>query len=389
MTAAKLPVAPRTLSLALVLVLALMMGCSDDKTGEAPDMQASVKIAQPLIQQTIEWDDYTGRIEAVDSVDIRARVGGHLESVHFTAGARVNKGDLLFVIDPRPYQAQLNLARAELERAKIRRELAKNDLARAENLHAARAMSAEDYDARQKGLREAAAAVASASAQVDAAKLDLDYSEIRAPISGRIGRAMVTPGNLVGIGIDASVLATLVSIDPVHVYIDVDEQSVLRYRRRAHQLNPKSHDLTGTPMQLAIADETDFPHQGHIDYLSPRENPDTGTVTLRGVFANPEQWLIPGFFARVRIRASEPYPALLLPERVLITDQTLRFVWVLKADGQLDYRHIVPGPRIGNLRVIREGLAADDWVVVVGGQKLKAAMPVKPEKITLDAAGTP
>lgn len=376
-----------TMSFLLAWAFTLATGCDNAKQAEPPKMEPNVKVAHPLTQETIEWDEYTGRIEAVNSVDIRARVSGYLEKVNFTAGAKVNKGDLLFVIDPRPYQAQLNLAKAELERAKTRQELAKNDLARADNLFNVKAISAEEYDARQKGLREAAAAVASAEASVYAAKLNLDYTEIRAPISGRIGREMITVGNLVSTGNDATILTTLVSTDPVYVYIDVDEQSVLRYRRRAQQQNPKANDLKGTPIQLAVADEADFPHQGRIDYIAPRENASTGTVTLRGVFDNPNELLSPGFFARVRVRASDPYPATLIPDRAIVTDQSQRFVWTVKSDNQLDYRQVVPGPRIGSLRVVREGIQNDDWVVIEGAQKLKPGMQVKPEKTTLNASG--
>lgn len=361
-------------------------GSSGDSAGAPPaPPPAAVKIVQPLSRETTEWDEYTGRVEAINSVDIRARVGGYLDSVNFTAGAKVKKGDLLFQIDPKPLKAQLNYAVAELERAKTKRELAKNDLSRAENLFKAKAISAEEYDMRNKGLREAAAAVESAEANVYSAKLNLEYTEIRAPINGRVGREMVTAGNLVKA--DDTVLTNIVSTDPVYVYVDADEQSVLRYRRHAQQHGKGSADLKGTPVELAVADESGFPHQGKLDYIAPREDAATGTLTLRGVFANPDELLSPGFFARLRVQASASYQALLLPDRAIATDQAQRFVWVINQDNQAEYRQVTPGSRIGDMRVIRSGLQADDWVVVEGLQKLKPGAKVNPERTSLPTQG--
>lgn len=370
--------------LLLGIVMLALVACDQAPKQQPPSQEASVKVAQALIQEVTEWDAYTGRIEAIESVEVRARVEGYLEKVNFKAGSKVNKGDLLFVIDPKPFKAQFNYATAELERAKTKHELAKNDLARAENLFKAKAISAEEYDARQKGLRESAAAVTSAEANVYTAKLNLDYSEIRAPITGRIGREMVTVGNLVKGGGEGTLLTQIVSTDPVYVYVDADEKSVLKYRRRAQQQGQGSADLKGTEVQLAVADEKDFPHQGRLDYIAPEANAATGTVTLRGVFANPDELLSPGFFARMRVRGSDPYRATLLPDRAIATDQAQRFVWVVKPDNQLEYRRITLGPLIGQMRVVRDGVNGDDWVVVEGGQKLRPGISVKPERITLE-----
>ncbi|MBD9356493.1 efflux RND transporter periplasmic adaptor subunit [Methylomonas albis] len=365
-----------------------LLGCSgsnDAANAPAAPPPSNVKIAQALSQETTEWDEYTGRVEAVNAVDIRARVGGYLDKVNFTAGEKVKKGDLLFQIDPKPLKAQLNFAVAELERAKTKRELAKNDLSRAENLFKAKAISAEEYDGRNKGLREAAAAVESAEANVYTAKLNLEYAEIRAPINGRVGREMITAGNLVKA--DDTLLTNIVSTDPVYVYVDADEQSVLKYRRHAQQHGKGSADLKGTPVELAVADETGFPHHGQLDYISPREEAATGTLTLRGVFANPDELLSPGFFARLRVKASASYLALLLPDRAIATDQAQRFVWVINQDNQAEYRQVTPGARIGDLRVIRDGLKPDDWVVVEGLQKLKPGAKVNPERTVLAEPG--
>lgn len=371
-------------SLLATFTLISVIGCGNSN---APGSQANqppppkIKIAQPLSQQVTEWDEYTGRIEAVNSVDIRARVSGYLEKVNFKAGDKVRKGDLLFLIDPKPFAAQLSYAEAELERAKSKHELAKNDLSRAERLFRGKAISEEELDARSKGLRETLAAVESAKANVHTAQLNLEFTNIRAPIDGRIGRELITAGNLVsGSGADATLLSFIVTTDPVYVYVDADERSVLKYRRQAQ----KKDDSPGngkTPVELAVADEVNFPHQGHLDYISPRADTATGTVTLRGILANPDELLSPGFFARMRVRASAPYPAILLPERAIGTDQAQRFIWVVNQDNQVEYRKVELGAHIGQSRVITQGLKPEEWVVIEGISKLKPGIKVNPERI--------
>jgi multidrug efflux system membrane fusion protein len=369
------------------VTLVTMIGCETQTESDAKPAQGqppSVKIVQPLAQDVTEWDEYTGRIEAVSSVDVRARVSGYLEKVNFKAGEKVKKGDLLFLIDPKPFSAQLNFAAAELERAKAKRELAKNDMERAERLFRGKAISEEEYDARSKGLREAVATVNSAEANVYTARLNLDFTKIRAPIDGQIGRELITEGNLVsGGGGDATLLTFIVSTNPVYVYVDADERSVLKYRRQSGQDGSNNIGAGQTPAQLALADEADFPHQGILDYIAPREDAATGTVTLRGVFANPDGLLSPGFFARMRVRGSESYPAILVPDRAIATDQAQRFVWIVNQENQVEYRRVVLGAPIGQSRVIKEGLKAGEWVVIEGLQKLKPGIKVNPERISL------
>lgn len=374
-------------SLMASAMLMALIGCGNHD-GSAPQpgqgQLPNVKIAQPLSQEVTEWDEYTGRIEAVNSVDVRARVSGYLEKVNFKAGDKVSKGDLLFLIDPKPFTAQLNYAEAELERTKSRLELAKNDWSRAERLFRTKAISEEEHDARNKGLREAVAAVQSAQANVYTAKLNLEYTQIRSPIDGRIGRELITVGNVVNSGgSDSTLLTFIVSTDPVYVYVDADERSVLKYRRQAKNEGRGSLGDERTPVELAVADEVDFPHQGHLDYISPREDAATGTLTLRGVFANPDELLSSGFFARMRIRQSTPYPAILLPDRAIGTDQAQRFVWVVNQENQVEYRKVVLGAHIGQSRVIAEGLKPEEWTVIEGIQKLKPGIKVNPERITL------
>ncbi|MEY4719490.1 MAG: hypothetical protein RL563_2108 [Pseudomonadota bacterium] len=385
---ARLNLVDRKPSIYLIATLTLLTvsGCETHQQQPPPMPEPSVKIAQALNQTITEWDEYTGHLEAVNAVEIRARVGGYLEKIHFVAGAKVKQGDLLFEIDPKPYKAQLNFAQAELERAQSKLALAKNDLARAEGLLRAKAIATEEYDARHKGLREATAAVASAEANVYAAKLNLEYTHIRAPISGRIGREMVTVGNLINAGAESSPLTSIVSVDPIYATVDIDERALLNYRRRLLKEGSQPSDLKGTPLQLGLADEANFPHRGQVDYVAPKANAGTGTISLRGLFSNDDEILSPGFFARVRIQGSEAHAALLLPERALGTDLAQRFVWVVTADNQLEYRSVTPGTHVGPLRVIKEGLKADDWVVIEGLQKLKAGMHVKPERVQIDPA---
>lgn len=375
---------PTIWPLCVALGVALWLGgCGKGAESTAPSAQPpppKVKVAKPLSQEVVEWDEYTGRIEAVDSVDVKARVSGYLEKINFSAGDQVTRGELLFQIDPRPYQAQLNLANAKLEQAKTRSELARNDLQRANQLLKAKAISEEEHDKRNKGLREAAAAVQSAKAEVEIAQLNLDYTQVVSPINGHVGREQVTVGNLVSGGDNATLLTTIVSSDPVYVYFDADERSVLKYRRQ----QSKHADIHKIPAKLAVADESDFPHQGYLDYQSPQADPATGTVRLRGVFANPDELLIPGFFARVRIRAAAPYPALLIPDRAILTDQAQRFVWILNAENQAEHRRVTPGALVGTLRVIQDGVQADDRIVIEGVQKVRPGAQVVPEPVTLN-----
>jgi multidrug efflux system membrane fusion protein len=370
----------------VVMTLAVIYGCgnkADSAKSELQSQSIAVTIAQPLSQEVTDWDEYTGRIEAVNSVDVRARVGGYLEKVNFKAGDRVKKGDLLFIIDPKPFQAQLSHAEAELNQAKVRQQLAKNDLDRAERLFQAKAISGEEYDMRSKRVRESAGAVESAKANVYSARINLDFTHIRSPIDGMIGRELITAGNLVnGVGNEPNLLTFIVSTDPVYVYVEADERSVLKYRRLAQQHGHHIGDKA-TPVQLALADESGFPHQGSLDYISPREDIATGTLTLRGVFANPDGLLSPGFFARMRVQGSPAYPAILLPDRAIGTDQARRFVWVVSQEDKVGYRRVSLGSQIGDLRVITQGIEPGEWIVIEGLQKLKPGMKVNPKRISL------
>jgi len=349
--------------------------------GQMPPMP--VKVAQPLAREVTEWDDYTGRIEAVESVEVKARVDGYLDQVLFRDGDHVKKGDLLFLIDQRPYRALLEQAQAFLEQARSRLARARNDKERGERLKQSRAISEEEFDARDKGLLENSAQVKAAEADVRTAQLNLEFTEIHAPIGGRIGRELITPGNLVKA--DDTILTQIVSLDPVYVYLDADERAALKYRRLTQAGKRAGVKEGKIPAQLALLDETGFPHQGVIDYADPRLDTGSGTLRVRGVFRNPDEFLSPGYFARVRMPGSEPYPALLLPEKAIGADQGQKFVWIAKDDGSIEYRRIVPGKPFGEYRAIAEGLKAEDKVVIEGIQKLRPGVRVQAEVVTLSA----
>lgn len=370
----------------IALALGLSSACQHESSpASAPDMPpALVTVSQPIVKEVVEWDEYTGRTEAVKTVEVRARAKGYLNKILFKDGSRVKKGDLLFVIDAKPYQAELNKTLAELNQVKARQELAVNDLERADRLLKAQAISKEEYDSRSKGLKEMQSGVASANASVAIAKLNLDYTEVRAPISGRIARTLITEGNLVnGNGGEETLLTYIVSTDPIYVYLDADERSVLKYRKLAEQGKRQSARNQKIPCQLALGDEEGFPHQGYIDYVEPRADPGTGTIRARGVFPNPDEYLSPGFFARIRIPGSDQYQATLINEQAIGTDQSQKYVMVVNGKNLAEYRPVRLGRTVDGLRVVTEGLTPSDWVVVNGLQRLIPGKAVKPEQAAM------
>jgi multidrug efflux system membrane fusion protein len=354
----------------------LLAGCSKS---ESPNTKAPPKpvivSSQPVQQEIVEWDEYTGRLQAVESVEIRARVSGYLKEIAFKDGGKVKKGDLLFVVDPRPYMAQLHQATAELDRAKSRLDLARNDVGRAQRLLKEQAISEEEYDTRSKNLVQAAASVESAKATVDIAQLNVDFTQIRAPIPGRISRKLITEGNLVAA--DTTVLATIVSVDPIHVYVDADERSVLKYRRLSIEGKRQSARDFKIYVEMALIDEQAFPHQGYIDYVDPEVNPATGTIRARGVFANPDDLLGPGLFARVRVPGSGKYKALLISDRAIAMDQGKQFVMVVTKDNHAEYRPIQTGRIHDGLRIVTIGLSPEDWVITNGLQFVRPGIEVE------------
>ena len=373
----------------LLTVLLLGAGCGKPPAGPGAAgarPPAAVTVNQPAQREVVEWDTYPGRLDAVESVEVRARVSGYLQSINFKDGAEVKKGDLLFVIDPRQYQAELEHSEAELRMALTRFELASNDLSRAERLLKSKAISEEEADSRSKAQREAAAAIQSATAMTQMARLNTEYTRITAPIDGRIGRKLITEGNLVnGNQGQATLLTTIVSVDPVYCYFDADESSVLKYQQLARDGRRESLRDGKVVCELELANETGFPHKGVMDFVDNRIDPATGTLRVRGVFDNPGpgRVLQPGFFARIRVPGSGKYPALLVPDLAVGTDQGQKFVYVVDAKNTVEYRSVKLGPIIDGLRVVREGLKTNDWVIVNGLMSVRPGVPVNPTRAVI------
>jgi multidrug efflux system membrane fusion protein len=367
----------------------LLLGCGPSKSASPAPIKVTVSLPQRAI--VTNWDEYSGHIEAVDTVGIRPRVAGYIDSVHFQDGASVKSGDLLFVIDPRPYQAELAHARAQREQAESRLELARNDFKRAEGLRGTKAISEEDYDSRSKAVQEAEAVAAAARAAEATAQINLDYTQIKAPISGQIGRRLVTPGNFVqlqGNGGAATLLATIVSTDPMYCYFDVEEGAFLRYGGNAKAgLGGQGAD-GGIACELGLVNEDGFGRRGRIDFADNQVNPQTGTIRLRAVFDNADGVLLPGMFARVRVAAGLPEETLLVPEVAIGSEQGYKYVYVVNAENKVETRPIQEGRTHGTQRAILKGLKPDDKVVVNGLVLLHAGVKVQAQIAEPKAAGT-
>jgi RND family efflux transporter MFP subunit len=365
-------------------IAAALTGCSSQAT-PTPPPAPKVSIAAALERDVTEWDEFTGRLEAVESVEIRPRVTGYIESVHFTEGGLVKKGDLLFVIDPRPYQAELDRAQAELTRAEAHAQLADTDFTRTEKLLSIKAASHEEYDQRVNAQREAHANIAAARAALEAAKLNLDFTRVTSPISGRVSKAVVTPGNLVTGGGAASLLTTVVSIDPIYVTFDGDEQVYLKYTELARRGERGSSRDTANPVLMALANEDGYPHRGSMVFVDNQVDPRTGTIRARASFDNKDASLTPGLFARVKLLGHNSYHAVLVDDRAVGTDQSQKFVFVVDAQNQVQYRSVKVGRLDEGLRIVLEGLAPGEKVVVNGLQRVRPGMQVAPELVAMDA----
>ena len=371
------------------LALMVAAGCARH---DAPPVQApppKVTVSQPQLETVTNWDEYPGHIEAVQTVELRPRVAGYIESVHFQDGAEVKAGDLLFVIDPRPFEAAYQHAKAQRLEGEARLELARNDLQRAEALRGTKAISEEDYDSRSKAVPVAEAALEAAKAEELSARINLDYTQIKAPISGRIGRRLVTPGNFVQLGADgggATLLATIVSMDPVYCYFDVEEGAFRKYRRNAG-LAPTAELQTGNlPCEVGLVNEDGFSHQGRIDFFDNRVDPNTGTIRMRAVFPNADRALVPGMFANARVMAGPPEQDLLVPEVAVQSDQGYKFVYVVNGQSQVESRSITTGRAHGQMREVLKGLTAQDRVVVNGLMMLRPGLKVEAQAAAPESA---
>lgn len=345
----------------------------------APQAPA-VTVAMVRQKDIVEWDEFTGRTEAMESVEVRPQVSGYIREVRFQSGQLVKKGDVLFVIDPRWHQADYDRLQAEAERAKAQLENAKREADRTPHLLTNHAISTEEGETRQSQYEEAKAALAAADAARDYAKLDLEFTQVRAPIDGRVSRALITEGNYVTGGSGAgTVLTTVVSVDPVYVYADVDEDSFLKFSALAAggKIAP---DAEGhTPVRMELADEDDFVHQGYVESFDNHLDENTGTILVRAVFSNPDGRMVPGLFARIRLPMSDKHAAVLVSDRAVGTDQARKYVLTLTATNTVAYQGVELGPEIDGERVIRSGLRAGDRIVVNGMQRVRPGMAVVPE----------
>lgn len=344
-----------------------------------PPPPPAVTVAVVPERDVKEWDEFTGRLEAVDAVEIRPRVSGYIKRVTFAEGKEVRKGEVLFEIDPRPYQADLARAEAQLEQAKTGAALAQREVQRAQKLVDVQAISREEFDTRTSAESQGVAEIRVAEAALTTARLNLEWTYVRSPIAGRVSNAQVTSGNLVQAGPPtATLLTTVVSLDPIYVYFEGDEQTYLRYNALARAgTRPSSRDVRN-PIYLGLANEDGlFPHKGYMDFVDNQVNPETGTIRARAVFSNKDRFFTPGLFARLKLVGSGRYRALLVQDRAVGTDQDKKFVLVLKADSTVEYRQVELGSTVEGLRIIKSGVKEGDRVVINGLQRVQPGMKVR------------
>jgi len=374
---------------AAVALLALGAGCDQGNSTQTQAQQKNapptVAVSQPVQRDIVEWDEYTGRFDAVETVELRARVSGHLTEVRFKDGQLVKQGDLLFVIDPRPFERALEQARAELFAATTKVENANLDIVRGKPLVERKIISDKAFDDRMSIVRDAQAAVKVAEAKVKSAELDLSFTSMDSPITGRISRTLVTAGNWVSAGgtANATLLTTIVSKDPIYIYFDVSENNAIKYQRISQLSGKGPSGILGARVGVGLPDETGFPHNAKLDFLENRLDVGTGTLRARAILANHDRFFSPGMFARVRLQGSPEYEALLLPDEAIGTDQATRFVYVVGADDIPVRRTVELGPIDDGLRVIRKGLDPADWVILRGQQRVRAGQKVVPRRVPL------
>lgn len=373
---------------ALMAGLVVLSGCeSQADTQEGADQgppPPQVSVAQVLVEDVELWDAFTGRIEAVETVDLRPRVSGYIDSIHYTEGQDVAQGDVLFTIDPRPYRAELARAEAALQRARAGAELARSEAARAEALAQSRSISREELDQRRAAAATAEADILAAQASADTARLNMAFTEVRAPIAGRTGRALVTPGNLVS---EATPLTRIVALDRVHVHFHSDEQAYLRYE--AMSRNGERENLRGAsfPVRVGLANDVGYPYLGEVDFVDNRLDAEAGTILARAVLDNSEGRFAPGMYARVQLLAGSADDSLLIDDKAVLTDQDRKYVYVVDGEGRAMRRDVQLGRMIDGLRMVTEGLEPTDQVVVSGAQRIFfPGMQVAAESVAMRGA---
>lgn len=358
------------------LALLATLGCERKPVEIEPLPPPAVTISQPIEREISDEIEFTGHTDAIKTVEIRARVSGFIDQVAFEDGAMVKEGDLLFQIDPRPFDAEVAHNEAALAVATARAKRAAADLIRAEKLIGGKTITQEEYDKTIAEQAESSAAVKQVAASLESAKLNREYSTVTSPISGRASRAMISKGNLVNSAAgSATLLTTIVPLDPIYAYFDVDEPTLLHYSRNSRETNRPQ-----IPLEMQLADEAGFPHQGAVDFIDNKVDAATGTIKLRGMFANPAGTIVPGMFVRVRIRSAEKRSRLLVTDRAIGIDQGRKYVLVVAADNKADYREVIAGPLVDGLRVIEKGLQPGEWVIVNGLQRARPGNSVNPEK---------
>ena len=367
---------------ALLLILApVLAACGDSQRAQQAPPPPTVTVAKPVQRNVVDFDEYVGRFVAVDSVEVRARVSGYLDGVHFNDGQIVKQGDLLFTIDKRPFQNALDQARANLTLARSNLIFTEADHARGKQLLRDKTIAEQVFEQRSQAKRNAEASVQANEAAVRQAELDLQFTELRAPVTGRIGDRRVTPGNLITGGTTGTttMLATIVSLDPIRLEFTFDEAAYLRYERFASS----GREVTGRGgsviVSLKLIDEADFVHRGYMDFVDNVIDKASGTIRGRAVFSNTEEMFTPGMFARVRVPGSPAYPALLIPDAAIASEQARKYVLVIDDENTAQQRYVTSGQLVGNLRVIKDGLKPDDRIVVIGLMRARPGAKVTPE----------
>ncbi|OQR28288.1 efflux transporter periplasmic adaptor subunit [Pseudomonas sp. Bc-h] len=366
---------------ALALVVISACGKGPETAAQAP-AAAKVNVAKVLEQPVNEWDEVTARLEAPETVQVRPRVSGQIDSVAFTDGALVKKGDLLFQIDPRPFEAEVHRLEAQLQQAKAASVRSNNEAQRGERLRTNNAISAELADSRTTTAQESKAAVAAIQAQLDLARLNLSFTRVTAPITGRVSRAEITSGNIVTA--DQTILTSLVSTDKVYAYFDADERVFLKY----NQLARDGKRGATTPVYMGLSNEAENPHQGQMNFVDNQVNPRTGTIRGRAVFDNSKGEYTPGLYARLKLVGSGTYSAMLIKDEAVGTDLGKKFVLVVDKDNKAVYRNVDLGPKLEGLRIVRSGLAKDDRIVVSGLQRVRPGSPIDPQDTQMASAET-
>ncbi|MCR2770519.1 efflux RND transporter periplasmic adaptor subunit [Enterobacter kobei] len=374
-------------ALGAMLLSLLLVGCDNSVAQNAAPPAPAVNAADVVVKSISQWDSFNGRIEAVESVQLRPRVSGYIDKVNFTDGQEVKKGEVLFTIDDRTYRAALEQAQATLERAKTQASLARSEANRTDKLINTNLVSREDWEQRRAAAIQAQADIRAAQAAVDAAQLNLDFTKVTAPIDGRASRALITSGNLVTAGDSASVLTTLVSQKTVYVYFDVDESTYLHYQNLARSGQGASSNHTALPVEIGLAGEEGYPHQGKVDFLDNQLAPSTGTIRMRALLDNAQRQFTPGLFARVRLPGSAEFQATLIDDKAVLTDQDRKYVYIVDKEGKAQRRDITPGRLADGLRIVQQGLKPGDKVIVDGLQKVfMPGMPVNAKTVAMTAS---